>query len=262
MKCIAYCLAKTFNFAELIDYLTENERTALYRDTLHIMKDDGNIMVFPYGVVIAWGISHDDTKRLFDQIQPYCEGLHDKPFVDEFSFSMGHESVKIHADQIHLTEGEPLEIISLSHGIAQSVKLSELEQYVQETIDSTSHIPQSIAKSGRTNMNRKEIARLRGGLFLVEADINMNFELLDTPEFFWEFPEFEEIYYAVTKYLDTKSRIELLIKKLAVIHNLLIMLADEQNHKHMAILEWIIIWLIAFEIIIFFYKDIISVLIH
>jgi uncharacterized Rmd1/YagE family protein len=105
-------------------------------------------------------------------------------------------------------------------------------------------------------MNRKEIARMRGGLFLVEADINMNFELLDTPEFFWEFPEYEDRYYAVSKYLDTRPRVDLLTKKLSVIHNLLIMLADEQNHKHSATLEWIIIWLIAIEIIIFIFQDI------
>jgi len=260
MKCIAYCLAKTFNFKELTGYITQNERTALYRDTLHIMKEEGNILVFPFGVVIIWGVGLDDTKRFFDNIRPYCESLHETPFVDEFSFSVSHESVRIHSDHIYLTEAEPLEIIALSHGIAQSVKLLELEQYAQETIDSTAHIPRSIAETGKINMNRRQIARMRGVLFLVETDINMNFELLDTPEFFWEFPEFEEIYFTVSRYLETRPRIELLVKKLAIIHDLLTMLADEQNQKHMANLEWIIIWLIAIEIVIFLIKDILSLI--
>jgi uncharacterized Rmd1/YagE family protein len=256
MKCAAYCLAKTFQFKELIEYFTDHERTALYRDTLHIMKEEGDIVVFPYGVVITWGISHDDTKRLFDQLRPFAEGPHPSPFMDEFSFSLGNETVKIHTDHIYLAGGDAFEIISISHGIAQSCQASRAGQYVQESIDSTSHIPQTIARKGRTTMNRKEIARMRGGLFLVEADINMNFELLDTPEFFWEFPEYEDRYYAVSKYLDTRPRVDLLTKKLSVIHNLLIMLADEQNHKHSATLEWIIIWLIAIEIIIFIFQDI------
>ena len=38
------------------------------------------------------------------------------------------------------------------------------------------------------------------------------------------------------------------------------MLADEQNQKHMANLEWIIIWLIAIEIVIFLIKDILSLI--
>jgi len=33
------------------------------------------------------------------------------------------------------------------------------------------------------------------------------------------------------------------------------MLADEQNHKHSSLLEWIIIWLIAIEIFFFLMHD-------
>ncbi|MDD1623685.1 MAG: RMD1 family protein, partial [Methylococcaceae bacterium] len=43
-------------------------------------------------------------------------------------------------------------------------------------------------------------------------------------------------------------RTEVLSKKLETIHELFEMLADEQKHRHSSILEWIIIWLIAFEI--------------
>ena len=38
-------------------------------------------------------------------------------------------------------------------------------------------------------------------------------------------------------------------------HELFEMLADEQKHKHSATLEWIIIWLIAVEILMFLVND-------
>ena len=34
------------------------------------------------------------------------------------------------------------------------------------------------------------------------------------------------------------------------------MMADEQKHKHSSLLEWIIIWLIAFEIVVFLVHDV------
>ncbi|WP_417535681.1 hypothetical protein [Methylophaga sp.] len=47
------------------------------------------------------------------------------------------------------------------------------------------------------------------------------------------------------------ARINVLNKKLESIHELLDMLANEQNHKHSSTLEWIIIILIALEIVLF-----------
>lgn len=76
----------------------------------------------------------------------------------------------------------------------------------------------------------------------------MNYDLLDTPDFFWEYPEYEAFYGITAKYLEIAQRTAVLSKKLETIHELFEMLADEQKHRHSTILEWIIIWLIAFEI--------------
>ena len=54
-----------------------------------------------------------------------------------------------------------------------------------------------------------------------------------------------------SRYLDIRPRVELLSNKLDVIHELFEMLADDLNHKHSSFLEWIIIILIAFEIVTF-----------
>jgi uncharacterized Rmd1/YagE family protein len=109
-----------------------------------------------------------------------------------------------------------------------------------------------LADTGKIPLSRKSIAKLRGTLFSVKSDIMLNFNLLDTPEFFWSYPELEHEYNLVAKYLDIVSRVTVLNKKLETIHELLEMLASEQHHKHSSILEWIIILLIAFEVVLFF----------
>jgi len=50
--------------------------------------------------------------------------------------------------------------------------------------------------------------------------------------------------------------VDVLSKKLETIHDLFEMIADEQKHKHSSLLEWIIIWLIFFEIVVFLVHDI------
>ncbi|WP_353889590.1 RMD1 family protein [uncultured Paraglaciecola sp.] len=98
----------------------------------------------------------------------------------------------------------------------------------------------------------KMLSMLRGPLFSTKSDILLHFNLLDTPEFFWEYPEEEQKYLNVSKYLDITPRVELLTMKLSTINELHEMLAAEQNHKHSSFLEWIIIILITVEIVLFF----------
>jgi uncharacterized Rmd1/YagE family protein len=252
---IAYCCSKMFRFEELKLFTFEHYRASLHRDTIHIDKDNGDIFVFSYGLVILWNISHDQSQRLLDELKTFMEDPLKTVLTDEFTFSTGEGSMRIHEDHIYLSTSEIIDKLSISHGIAQSLKLSELESYAQQTIESMNHIPHNIAQTGKSRMKRKELSMMRGKLFIVEMDINLTFELLDTPEFFWEYPEVEYLYEKTVKYLDVKPRIEILNKKLNVIRELFNMLADEQNHKHSAFLEWIIIWLIGIEIVLFIIKE-------
>ena len=106
-----------------------------------------------------------------------------------------------------------------------------------------------LAETGSIKLGRRDIASIRGHLFSTKSDIFLHYNLLDTPEFFWEYPVYELAYNTAAKYLDIRPRVELLSNKLNVIHELFDMLADELNHKHSSFLEWIIIILIAFEIV-------------
>ncbi|HOP65108.1 MAG TPA: RMD1 family protein [Spirochaetota bacterium] len=251
LKCIACCCSKTFRFSELQEYFIENHRAVFYKDALHVSKENGDIFIFSYGVIVFWDISRDQRLHILDDVERFENEPLDNMLTDEFSYSRGEASMRIHEDHIYLESAETLEKLAVSHGIAQSLKLSELESYAWGTIDAVSHIPRRIAKTGKSRLKRRDLAKIRGRLFVADMDINLNYDLLDTPEFFWEYPEVESLYGKTVKYLDVKPRIEILDKKLTVIRELFNMLADEQNHKHSAVLEWIIIWLIAIEIILF-----------
>ncbi len=258
LRCVACCCSKTFLFDELQEFFIENQRAVMYKDAIHISKEGGDIYIFSYGVVIFWNISRDQTLRVFDDLERFEEEPLDNMLADEFTFTIDDIPMRIHEDHIYLQSEDALEKLAVSHGIAQSLKLSDLENYAEQTIETVSHIPKSIAKTGKSRLKRKELSRIRGRLFLVDMDINLNYDLLDTPEFFWEYPEAECFYDKTVKYLDIKARIEILDKKLAVIRELFNMLADEQNHNHSAVLEWIIIWLIAIEIILFTLNEVLS----
>lgn len=56
--------------------------------------------------------------------------------------------------------------ITISHAIAQSVKLTLFEGLIEETIESTRHIPRKMARDGKIHMSRKAINQKIGQLFM------------------------------------------------------------------------------------------------
>jgi uncharacterized Rmd1/YagE family protein len=98
------------------------------------------------------------------------------------------------------------------------------------------------------------LAKERGRVYLEKSHVILQFNLLDTPEFIWEYPELEHYYLALSRYLEITPRATVLKNRLEVIQELLEMMADEQKHSHSSMLEWIIIILIAIEIGLFFFK--------
>ncbi len=191
-RCVSICIAKRFDFSEIQRQFSDLDQGTLYRDALHLEVAGGHAFVFSYGVLVLWGLSHDAERTLRRRVAGFCIAPHGDPIQDEFTFQLDAEQNRIHSDHISLTGDDALTLLAVSHGIAQSSKLEEFEGYALQTIEETSDIPRNMAATGSTRLPRKNIARMRGRLFLVESDINLNFALLDTPEFFWEYPSLEE----------------------------------------------------------------------
>lgn len=246
--CLTVCLAHSFRFLELREKLLETSRTQVFRNALVIDYKDGCSIVFAYGVVVHWNLSLDERRTLQALLLEYALKPERQPQEDSFSYEMDCEQDRFQYDHIELKVNDFKVLLAMSHAMAQSIKLAAFEGNAIDTIHATSHLPESLAINGKIKLNRKSMAKIRGQLFLTKSDIILNYDLLDTPEFFWEHPEYQAIYSMAANYLEIRQRTDILSKKLETIHELLEMLADEQKHLHSSILEWIIIWLIGVEI--------------
>lgn len=71
-----------------------------------------------------------------------------------------------------------------------------------------------------------------------------------TPEFLWNDTEFESVYRAVYRYMEVAWRLEVLNKRLTIVGELLDVLRSQQEHIHANKLEWVIIILVAMEVIL------------
>ncbi len=199
------------------------------------------------------GMSERVTARNYCfKINPIVIDPIDGTVSEQFSFETDPEKeFRVHNDLLTLPSDDAMIRLSLSHAFAQSAKLSFFEDRAQTVIQKNSYISKQLAATGKIPLTPRNLAKLRGVLFDTSSDISLHFNLLDTPDFFWNYPELEDYYLRLSKYLDLQPRISILNHKLSTIHELLAMLATEQHHKHAAFLEWIIIVLIAIDIVVY-----------
>lgn len=251
MRCTGYCTCSNYNLKPLLAYFKNRHTTTLYRDVVHVdLSADGKIcdaFFFSYGAAIFWGFTEEEELALHAEAKSFEVRPIDYIEMDYFTFSIS-ESAKISQDEIFLPNTDSMSRLAISHGIAQSVKLGTFEQRIQVTVSSTRFLPEDLSRKGKISLSRREIRRKMGELFIERNSINLHFDVLDTPEFFWEYVELEPLYIMIANYLDISRRVEILNKRLDVVHELFDMLGTELNHQHSSRLEWTIIFLIVIEV--------------
>ena len=252
----ALCIAERFQFDALYEYLSRQSHAARIRNVIVLSPDEGvRAFLFDYGVCVLFQYDYESEKRLIDQLLKFATNPLESYVEEDLEYHLSAtEGVRIRNDMIDVDDLSELTCLSLSHALAQSTKLAFFEASIEETIKKTKYIPETLAKKGTIALSRTKLARERGRVYLEKSHIILQFNLLDTPEFIWEYPELEHYYLALSRYLEISPRATVLKNRLEVIQELLEMMADEQKHSHSSMLEWVIIVLIAIEIALFFVK--------
>ncbi|KAI9826403.1 MAG: hypothetical protein M1832_000320 [Thelocarpon impressellum] len=212
------------------------------------------VFLFDYGTVVTWGMTLQEERRFLKEIARFeTEKLaRDDVQTENFNFYYTREyQARIYNDFISLREKRNyMTKLAISHALAQSVKTSLFEDLVDNTIEATKDIPERIAQTGKVNLTRRQILMQVGELFILRINIHLQGSVLDSPELMWAEPQLDPVYQAVRSYLEMDQRVGLLTERLDVIADLLTVLKDQLTHTHGELLEWIVIILIAAEIVV------------
>lgn len=259
MRCTSYCTASEYKTSELVRHLNENGlEPQHFDDVIYVQKEykkDASpidIFFFPFGVVSIWGADEIIEKAIIKELSPFEHEPLPLPTSDLIYFDLDISSGKTFIDeeknQIILGDNSTFVKISISHALAQSVKLNVLELSVAALLSKTAPIQQELAKTGSISLSKKEISKQIGILFSERYSVNLHSDILDTPEFFWRRPKYEPIYLMTASFQDIQIRQNILNHRLDIIHELYNILSNELNYKHSTRLEIIIILLIAMEV--------------
>ncbi len=264
MRCLSYCTASEYVMTDLTDHLVSKGFVVQNFDDVIFAKmqdnDDVDIFLFPYGCLTVWGSDEAREKLLLNELKQFEIDSLTEVMSDPINFEYDENAEKDHGktfideerNKIILSNRSEYIKLSLSHALAQSVKLMVLERSVSKILEKTSTIQKELANTGSVSLSKKEISKQIGQLFSERYSINLHSDILDTPEFFWRRPSYEPLYLMTAEFQDISVRQGILNHRLDIIQELYNILSNELNYKHSARLEITIVVLIAIEVVLAF----------
>ena len=275
MRCLSYCTASEYVMTDLTDHLVSKGFVVQNFDHGIFAKmqdnDDVDIFLFPFGCLTVWGSDEAREKLLLNELKQFEIDSLTEVMSDPINFEYHENADKDHGktfideerNKIILSNRSEYIKLSLSHALAQSVKLIVLERSVSKILEKTSPIQKELANTGSVSLSKKEISKQIGQLFSERYSINLHSDILDTPEFFWRRPSYEPLYLMTAEFQDISVRQGILNHRLDIIQELYNILSNELNYKHSARLEITIVVLIAIEVVLAFsHNSVISEIIN
>lgn len=142
--------------------------------------------------------------------------------------------------------------IAFSSGLAKSTKLAVLESQLSNYFETTKSMLDILSRGGRLRMGRSFVLSKTGQLLSIRAQLNLYSELTDSlPDLFWDSRSelgLEGYYDQVGRALDTNIRVKELNEKMNYAQEIADVLREALSERHGTRLEWIVITLIAVEI--------------
>jgi uncharacterized Rmd1/YagE family protein len=158
------------------------------------------VFVFEFGACVFWGFNPGEEILLLKTIRLFCN----KGIVGPLEFEEGEDdmafvtapdvqSIRIANDLITLPDNATaLHRLGLSFAIAQSAILSIFEARIEKKVEDYKYIPGTLAKHGKVHLTETELAIMMGEVFVIRHDVNLHTEILDIPDFFWDYGDILE----------------------------------------------------------------------
>ncbi|MCY4414102.1 MAG: RMD1 family protein [Alphaproteobacteria bacterium] len=258
MKCTIYCTAEGYHLKSIAKNFQAYNPQIHQNDVLSINAYKGGDIFFTFfGCIIFWNISVQDQAHVIEMIRPHERERMTSVEFEELGLEISatFKQTSLDSNVIKLPHKNHKTLLALSYALAQSTKLSCFERALDLLINETKNVPKELAEMGKTRMPLKEISKKMGKIFLVSSSMNLNSDILDTPQILWEGDHSQiEAYQKAREEMEIEQRTNIMNQRLVVVQEMYSVLSNDLHQARSTRLEFAIVLLISVEIILAFIR--------
>lgn len=217
-------------------------------------NDTERVYLYYFGGVVFLNCSADIIARFLDSIPQYSDSLKRQiqlPYREEYRLEIDPKREPAIANDCAVMPRYNLAFLDIiCFVIAKSVALERIEERIDVVFDEVEGLIANLGK-GRLELPDRDMARLASSILSFKFTSIAHIMVLDKPDITWNNPEADRLYTTMAslfelnqRYLEIKHKSETLLDMTDVFSGL-------SHARRSARLEWIIIVLIAIEIVIY-----------
>jgi uncharacterized Rmd1/YagE family protein len=232
------------------------EAETLARNPLAVRVPGGGIAVlFRYGVAVLFGVPPDGERALGERLAPLLENPYGSAEVEELEVRVDAGRAEgLQENALYVQSGSLERLQLIAEALSQSALLAHYETRLGGDFDRIEPLAQQLERKGRIPGRTREYLQRVGALLLIEHRMVGRAEIGDKPELLWEHPELERLYQLLEAEFEVRDRLRAIERKLALAGRTVRTLVDLINARHSLRVEWYIVALIMFEILLTLYE--------
>ena len=216
----------------------------------------GVAVLFRYGAVVFFdaapaGIA-DYLRQIAPQIrQPFAPAERETEGLD-VRVEAGREAAResIEGNTLVLAEVTLEKLQLVADIMAKSVSLAHYEKNIERQFERIEPFAVNLDHWGRGSRAGRELLQHLGGALLAEHRVVAGARVDDSPELLWDHPELERLWARLRDEFEIRERAAALHGKLALISRTAETALDLMQHRRSLRVEWAIVGLIVFEIVL------------
>ena len=224
--------------------------------TLEVDAAGGIAVLFRYGVVVLFGVPIAAELRFVESLKPLLSNAYATPEIEELEIHCGMSSLGVQSGTVSLDTLTLEKLQIIADALSKNLVLSLYEKKVAGEFDKIEPLAQELATHGKVSGGSKKLLSKIGHMLLIEHRMVGRAEIGDKPETLWDFQHLEGLYASLEDEFELIERQSALDRKLGLISDTAQTLADVWDNKQLHKLEWYVIGLILFEIVLNLYERI------
>ncbi len=246
----AYAFADTFRLKELAPAFAGAE-VAIAKDELTARFPDGTVAIaYDFGAVVFF---NGETARE-TCVQAIAGRLKEEPhppLTEDMVIEVrAGAAPEVHFDRVVVAELTPSVMGVVGLLLAQSAAMDYYDEDVEDILSRSGRITRDLATRGRMRGRVRELIRFIGSCIQTKNGVIETLALFDKPDVTWEVEVIDKLYVRLRETLELDDRFRALEYKLRMIQENLVLLVDLSRQRHTFWLEFAVLALILFEVIV------------
>jgi uncharacterized Rmd1/YagE family protein len=140
--------------------------------------------------------------------------------------------------------------------VSQSVALDYCSELTDSLMEETNYHTQMLEKKGRLGIRGRSLKRYIGRTLYLKNRIAENLYIFDSPPQTWDNEELDNLHRRLKRLFDLQDRFRDVSEGIGIIKENLELFKDLLQYRNSTMLEWIVIILIAIEVLHFIWLEV------